>query len=1182
MVFIKKIECRGFKSLGNGTVPIKFDRDFTAITGPNGSGKSNIMDAIIFCLGQNSPRKLRVNRLTSLIYDGGSSALRPQNIRVSITFDNSSRSIPVDADTVVVTRELRQTGENFYLINGKRTTKNTLTELLNIVRIAHEGLNLVPQGMITRLSELTPDEKRGLIEDVVGVAHFDEKKKIAFEQLREADVKLQVALARIGEIKSRVETLECEMNDQLRLNILEDDIRWLKAVKASRNLINVKRRTIEQKKLIEDYKISHRKLKSNIDELEREIFGAENERKEFVTNVMDTSGGERIELQFDIGRTESEIARLKEEFTSAEDLIQKIENSKPYLQNMRIRQAKEIASLKDRIDEEEEEIMRLDKAKKDAITIVSNIDLQQKRLRTLLEKKNSQVETLMKRLAKYREKFNETTRHIEKIKDKRVLSSERLQILKDKSKTFLETLAHLEDRLKKLKELAQMERESIKKVGASLTDLEEREEKLQGEVVKAVSTMSKAGDTILRFEAQKSIAKKLVADEIGSRRLEDFANTGALEGYIGRICSLISYSPKYEPAVLAAAGRWMKAVVVRDLRTLLKTVEVAKRLKIDKITIIPLSEVNNSKKIRLSKDKGLAVTLAEVINCDKELEDLVNFLFGDIILANNSRDAYIVSSKGFKSVTPAGEIFESRTVAFETGYAAKMDEIVGLIQDEESFSSVKEVLKSLKSTISKRKSDIYHLQTEAKRLTGEKERCSIALERMKFEIRTATSFIKKYRKLKREIDCRVNTYTKDIERMDKTISKLSASKTVLNTKIGKGEAKIVETGIHQVSEELGSLEENKTAKKQFIEEVSRQTQDLLTQFTRDKGNLEHNLKPSFSRLEEQIERSEITLKEKEHAVEQGRSGMEILTDKLNTLNSKEKGIIEKINKSRPILDNFENCLSRLRKQRDSLKKSLTNIEKEMIFTNKNLELLAGSEQNLRSEIALLGYSEPVEVFESADTLLEQLNKEYDNLKSQVNLLAVSSYKEVFSGYKNLSIRRNQLEMERNAVVKFIEEVESEKRRVFMTGFEKIDRELRSIFTRLTSGSAWMELEDPDDVFQKGVFLMTQFPDKIPRESSSVSGGEKTVTALSLILAIQSVYPSPFYLFDEIDAHLDILNSERLADLLRDKAKKAQIITVTLKDIMLARASLVYGIYMEKGTSKIIKYRPGVELMVRSG
>jgi len=175
-----------------------------------------------------------------------------------------------------------------------------------------------------------------------------------------------------------------------------------------------------------------------------------------------------------------------------------------------------------------------------------------------------------------------------------------------------------------------------------------------------------------------------------------------------------------------------------------------------------------------------------------------------------------------------------------------------------------------------------------------------------------------------------------------------------------------------------------------------------------------------------------------------------------------------------------------------------------------------------------------------------------------------------------------LESERNAIVRFIESVEAEKKHVFISSFEKIDRELRSIFNDLTDGSSWLEIEDSSDIFSSGIFLMTQFPGKTPRESTSISGGEKTVTALAFILSIQSVYPSLFYLFDEIDAHLDAINLEKLADLLKKRSMNSQIILITLKPSMIARSSATYGVYNKNGLSRVVRYKPKVEVMVRSG
>jgi chromosome segregation protein len=213
--------------------------------------------------------------------------------------------------------------------------------------------------------------------------------------------------------------------------------------------------------------------------------------------------------------------------------------------------------------------------------------------------------------------------------------------------------------------------------------------------------------------------------------------------------------------------------------------------------------------------------------------------------------------------------------------------------------------------------------------------------------------------------------------------------------------------------------------------------------------------------------------------------------------------------------------------------------------------------------------------------LGELQKEFDSLKLMINNNADRNYRDIFENYKYSSVRKNELEKERSAIVTFIETIDSEKRKVFMDAYERIDRELRVIFTKVTNGNAWLEIEKPDDVFSSGVFLMAQFPNKLPRDSSSVSGGEKTMAALAFILAIQAVFPSPFYVFDEVDAHLDSVYSGNLAAILAERCTYSQIIIVSLKDTVVAKASSVIGVYMTQGSSKVIRYKSGMEVEIRN-
>jgi chromosome segregation protein len=238
LVHIKKLEIYGFKSFGLKNTTLNFDKGLVAVTGPNGSGKSNIMDAILFAMGENSPKSLRVDKFQSLFHDGQntSSGL----IRVGLSFDNTDRGIPVDLDSVTIAREMEgKTGDSQYYLNGKKVTRFTIIELLEIVMGASNKLNVVQQGMITRISELNLDERRRIIEDIVGLSYFDEKKAEAIKHLEEADRRLEVAFARIGEIRKRIDELEVERNNQLRYNQLEKEITKFKAINLSNNLRSI-------------------------------------------------------------------------------------------------------------------------------------------------------------------------------------------------------------------------------------------------------------------------------------------------------------------------------------------------------------------------------------------------------------------------------------------------------------------------------------------------------------------------------------------------------------------------------------------------------------------------------------------------------------------------------------------------------------------------------------------------------------------------------------------------------------------------------------------------------------------------------------------------------------------------------------------------------------------------------
>ncbi|MEM2955558.1 MAG: AAA family ATPase, partial [Nitrososphaerales archaeon] len=493
----------------------------------------------------------------------------------------------------------------------------------------------------------------------------------------------------------------------------------------------------------------------------------------------------------------------------------------------------------------------------------------------------------------------------------------------------------------------------------------------------------------------------------------------------------------------------------------------------------------------------------------------------------------------------------------------------------------REALKPLQKIIAKRKSDLNQIEKQAKKLNEERIKKTLTIERLNTQLMSIDKFLARYRRLQNTVLKRMSKLEYKLKKFEDRINKLLTIKAKHAEKVEIYEKKISELGIQSMNDEIKLLNDNKASYNYLIENFSLQIRDAVTRLTKERANLENILRPSTKSLEEQISQLEKNRDEKVKSLEDNRLNLKDLNEKLEKLKLEESYIIESKKKSKPMLEDFEKRLKDLRDVEEGCLRSINRVEKELFSLNKNLESLSEAEQRILGDLSSLEYFEPLQTFDGAEAILEKISLEYENLKYNVNLLADRNYTEIITGYKNLSIRKNQLESERNVIVQFIESIEAEKKRVFINAFEKIDRELRNIFNKLTGGSAWLEIEDPNNIFSSGVFLMTQFPDKAPRESSSISGGEKTITALAFILSIQSVYPSPFYLFDEIDAHLDAVNIERLAELLKERSSKSQIILITLKPSMITHASSIYGVYNEDSLSKVIRYKPGVEAIVRS-
>ena len=294
-------------------------------------------------------------------------------------------------------------------------------------------------------------------------------------------------------------------------------------------------------------------------------------------------------------------------------------------------------------------------------------------------------------------------------------------------------------------------------------------------------------------------------------------------------------------------------------------------------------------------------------------------------------------------------------------------------------------------------------------------------------------------------------------------------------------------------------------------------------------------------------------------------------EKLVQLRDKEQELISTSGTSVSQFKEFDGKITELNDKERVLSKDIGALERQSDSLNRDLRDLSESEAKIQKLLNTFGFDVTMDIFD-VDSILPFIQKEKDALSNSLNAIAPAKYLEVSTGYRSMSTRKNELQEERNSIVRFIEEIEKDKRQTFLDAFDTVDKEIRDIFSTMTGGNAWLEMQNEDDIFSSGLSYLIQFPNKPKRESTSISGGEKTLAAVVFVLALQKLKPSPFYLFDEIDAHLDAPNAEKLSKIIEQRSKGSQFIMVSLKDSVVEKAKLIYGVFPKNGVSHVVTYK----------
>jgi len=1166
LVHIKKVEIFGFKSFGFKNTIVDFEPGLISISGPNGSGKSNILDAIIFALGENRPSVMRAPSLRKLIHDiEGSSRRGPKMARSSVQFDNTDRKIPVDSDLVTITREMSDKGENIYYLDKTKVQRQKVLELMELANAGLNQINAVQQGTVTRISEFTTEEKRQVIEQLIGLEAFDEKKKEAEKQLSEADQRLAISLAKMGEVKKRIDDLEIERNHKLRYELIERELNRFRAISAASSLKQLlsektsKERTQNalnsEKKHFEDERITVRKERSELQKQKSEFMDE--------TNAYNQSKS----------KIDTQLSSVKQSFDAADSRI--ITNNKRLSQiDLRI---PELVPLLNDLEEKKNFLdVKIDQQKK----IINELRQKKKEIdsaseaitsrRTEVLKKQSNITSQKHEVDK---KISNLTNKITNVKllkgklDSEITSiDEKLLTNSNKEQNFLVNHDYLEKQKIKLERAIYNHKQTIEEIKKRITVHEEKKSKIENEITELSSLIDASSKGANKYETKIKFVKGIMHEDYSISKLKHDAENLGIEGLVYEI---LSWNKKYERAVLAVSSDWIKAVVVKDFEALVSLAQTVREKKLPKLKIIPLEEIPD---IKLNKpdDPAIIGTLSDFVSCESRFDSLKTFLFGNTILVD-SRDAAIKISKlGYKSITLEGEYYEAKASAVVIDINSKISKLTKIINMSDSVEGLQNMISALRKAVQKKKNLTKKYQdsikTHENRINLSEQGLVVtqnSYSDVKNRINSGKKTLDQFVSRRKELEKKKERFSTELIKQSSHLESLESQIMLVRQNYAEPQMDSIANELRSINEQFSNSMKNQNINHTELKENENNLATLMTSITTNRSD-HRRLQQEHTTIKDEKYHLEVDNRksEKDRSKSEG---------ELTNLREEEQKLISTSGNSVEKMKVFDDSINKLLDREQSLTRDIGGRERKSDSLERDLSEIRDKESKIKTMLATFGFDETLEVFD-VTSLISSLEHEQNRLKASLNAGAPSQFSEIAYGYRTASSKKNLLEQERNKIVSFIESVEKDKRQTFLDAFDTVDKEIRDAFSKMTGGNAWLELENEDDIFGSGLNYIIQFPNKPKRESTSISGGEKSLAAIVFVLALQRLNPSPFYLFDEVDAALDAPNAEKLSNIIKERSVGSQFLMVSLKDSVVEKAKLIYGVFPKNGVSNVVKYK----------
>ncbi len=1169
MVFIKRIDIRGFKTF-NKKVSVNLDRGFTVITGPNGAGKSNILDSLKFALGELSPRELRGGSLSDLVHKSHGEGAR--SAYVAVQFDNTDRKIPVDSDLVTVSREFSRGGEGVYRLNGRRLSRKQVQDILSSADIQVTGFNLIAQHSITRLAEISTEERRRILEDLIGLGVFETKKAEAKSQLQEADLNLKVAAARVDDVRTRIEQLERERNDLLRYRMLQREISGQQARILSSQAVDLGTKRVSALRALEQEQGNLEGLRLERDNLASERERVEDERRHFEEKTVTQGNQELFEVERKIADASNGTVRAKAEADAARTIL--------------MTRTKQHASLLKEADEMENNVKQLTGSIRSLSARKTNFQEQFVQSNTKAEKLNQALKTTRESLAQDAKKQEALDGEIDALERelsgliasskgssaKLDLTASHLLTLESRQQEFSQLGEELKKRIREMEKLEKEEEKRLQSIEEKAKEYSELKDQRGKEIEEALDVAKRARVTVTEFNTQKNIADTLQAEEKALQKIEEMADEGAIKGVLGRLQDLIKFSEEYGKAVEAASTGWMRALVVKDLQVAIKCVESLKRTKLGRAKIIPLQDLELPETpTDYEETPGLVGPLSNVIKSEIGVLPAVQFVFGDTMLARNQKAAFLTAAKGLRCVVTSGDLYEPGG-GLESGYYRAPFDVSTLVPRSTALEGLERTVKSLESIVQRSRSELDRLQMEIGNLREDRISTSKTREALTRDVEMAQKSLERTRTALQQTKRRIDSLQNSMKRERDSLEEMAQKQGEMKRRLSILEQERTDLKVGHRRATISEMERERDQAGAEAEALLREKLEVESKLASNLSTLE-TLRPGLDQLKIQVRALESEIRREEIRVEESGRKAEELQQEMKKLGEEKSRLVGSLGSVGIERRKYEERFA-------EIEKSLRHLIDRMDPLNSSVSDLKAGLRELDTQLAMLnvqlrnlGFEKPLdttpEAIEEAEKTKQGLEQELEEIGA-VNQLAPLQYEELKDGYKQLSLRIGELEREKLAILDFMNELEKKKLDTFMGAFTRVNDTFQQIFHDITDGgNGRMVLDTPENPFEGGLDVLLQFPGKTELTVGSASGGEKSVSTVCYLLALQQIHPMPFYIMDEIDAHLDVVNAKRLATLLRDRSSHSQFVVISLKDSTISRAEKVYGVFIDQGGSAIV-------------